>query len=142
MKVRKIIYVILVVGCLFGFVTWSNNTLNVGHIASKCESQVRETIDPNALQTWATNLLAAYTPGATNWGIPPYPGLAHIWKDPPSVYISVAVDREESFVCVRWGGGTVGHWGIAIGRASFVPEIPEHGSQLWIPGVYFWRNFH
>src|SRR5882724_12198935 len=85
--------------------------------ASECERDIREKIDSAELQSWATNLLAQYPVGRTNYNGPfDHPKyLTRVCKRSPSVYIQGGYDGEESYVRVFWGGGGIGHWGLEIG---------------------------
>lgn len=125
-------------------VQWFNRTQNLDLIAKRCEIRVEATVDPTALQDWATNLLSHYSVAKTNYGgpFPPFPALAGIWEGGrPSAFILGGDHGEEEFVCISWGA-SAGHWGLSVGRQSFIPLIPEHGKQLWKPGIYFWHQFH
>ena len=133
------------IACGYGAFYWFNSNLNPHYIAARCELRIEQTIDPAALQSWATNLLAAHPEGSTydNGKFRAFPGLNKIWeKDGPSgVSIQGGGKEEERFVFVTWGDAG-GHWGLSIGATSFAPYIPEHGSRMWKPGIFFWRNFH
>lgn len=112
--------------------------------AAKCERRVEAAVDAVALQAWATNLLDRYSLAKTNYGgpFPVYAPLKNIWDDaPPSVTIQGGGDQGEEFVYVFWGAAA-GHWGLSIGKPSFVPSSRERGGRMWKPGVYFWRDFH
>jgi hypothetical protein len=127
----------------YGVVQWLKNSFDVPYVISKCERRIVKTIDPSALQAWATNLLDHYPIGRTNYNGPfrPMAGLEKIWEVPPSVCILGGQQGEEPFVCIRWGAAA-GHWGLSVGSASFVPHIPEDRSKIWKPGVYFWQDLH
>jgi hypothetical protein len=144
MKPVKTIVALLIGACAYGAVQWFNNTLNVRYIATKCERRIEKTADPLALQAWATNLLDHYSISKTNYGgpFPPFPALANVWeRDGPITFILGGDGQEESFVCISWGAAA-GHWGVSVGQPSFVPLIPEHGSRMWKPGIYFWQQLH
>ena len=114
------------------------------HMASQCERRVEASVDPVALQTWATNLLDQYSVTKTNYGgpFPLYPPLRNIWdKGSPNVGILGGDTQGEEFVCVIWGAAA-GHWGLSIGKPRFVPSIAERRGRMWKPGIYFWRDFH
>ena len=144
---RKLLWIFgptVAVVCILGALYWFNNNLNPHYIAAKCERRVEASIDPATLRSWATNLLARYPAAKTNYGgpFPAMPGLKKIWeKSGPSVSILGGDAYEEEFVFVAWGAAA-GHCGLSIGSPSFKPYIPEHGSRMWKPSVYFWRNFH
>jgi|SRR5208337_3539402 len=113
-------------------------------VAGQCERRVEASVDSHALQDWATNLLNQYSITKTNYGgpFPLYPPLKNIWDQaPPTVGLLGGDTQGEEFVCVIWGAAA-GHWGLSIGRPSFVPSIPERGGRMWKPGIYFWRDFH
>ena len=125
---------LLITGCYY----------DVNYIAGRCERRVEKTVDPAALQVWATNLLDHYAITKTNYGgpFPAFPALKHIWDEaPPSVCILGGDNQGEEFVCVIWGSAA-GHWGMSIGKLSFIPVIPERGGRMWKSGVYFWRDPH
>ena len=135
----------VVLVCGYAAVHWFKSHLDSGHIADQCERRVEQTIDPGALQLWATNLLQQYPPGRTNY-VGPFilpAGLSNVWaQGQPSVYLREANNGEQQYVYVFWGSGVLGHWGLSIGSPTFVPANPGNGSRLWKPGVYFWRDPH
>ena len=144
MKFVIILACFIAILCGFLGIEWVNSTQNVAHIAAKCQRRVEETVDPAALQAWAADLLDRYAAGKTNYGgpFPPFPPLAHVWeRDAPSTFILGGDSGEESFVCVSWGAAA-GHWGLSVGKPTFVPSIPAHGSKMWKPGIYFWQQLH
>jgi hypothetical protein len=113
-------------------------------MASDCERRVETRVDPVALQAWATNLLDQYSITKTNYGgpFPLYPPLKKIWDQaPPTVGILGGDTQGGEFVCVIWGSAA-GHWGLSIGKPSFVPSIPQRAGRMWKTGIYFWRDFH
>jgi hypothetical protein len=113
--------------------------------ANMCESKVRREVDPVALQSWATNLLAAHLPWKTNYAGPFEPPvyLKHIWsRRQPSVYIQGGYNGEDPYVRVFWGGGGAGHWGLLVGSSSFSGGGSPEARVLWTNGMYFFRDFH
>lgn len=144
-KLLWLITILALVGCGYGVIQWFNENMNPRYIATKCERRIEETIDPAALQSWATNLLANHPDGSNyeNGALRAFPGLKKIWKKggPSGVSIQGGGREEDRFVFITWGDAG-GHWGLSVGPTSFVPYIPQHGSRMWKPGVYFWRNFH
>ena len=59
----------------------------------------------------------------------------------PSVFAFINRREEYSYIAVHWGDGFKGHWGLNIGSTNFVDYSGE-GSEMWKPGVYFWRSYH
>jgi hypothetical protein len=127
-----------------GGVWWFNNNLNPKFIARKCERRVETSVNPDALRSWSTNLLANHKVGQTNF-MGPFDApasLVSIWgASPPSVYIRGGYGGEEPFVFISWGAAA-GHWGLSVGSPSFVPSSPTTGSRRWKPGIYFWEQYH
>ncbi len=128
--------------CLLAY--WFNSTNNPRYIARKCERRVRASVDPMVLQSWATNLLASYPIGRTNYTgpfqAPAY--LRGVWaKKVPGVYIQGGYFDEQAHHRVFWGAGGMGQWGLLVGAADFVPTSQEHGEREWRPGIYFFQDF-
>jgi hypothetical protein len=137
------IAVTVAVGACVAF-RWFNNTNNPRLIAGKCETRIKQSVDPGALQEWATKLLAQYPVGRTNnagpFDAPSY--LIGIWpKGPPDVYLKGGYRGEEPYVYVFWGGGAIGHWGLSVGSRTFVPMNSGYSVRQWKPGVYFFEDF-
>ena len=134
---------VVIAFCAWAGVQWFNNNLNTHFIASKCEHRVEQGVDPGNLQSWATNMLALYSVGHTNY-MGPFDaptGLNAIWRrSPPSVYIKGGYGGEAPYVFIFWGAAA-GHWGLSIGRTNFVPAISAYGGRMWKPGIYFWEQF-
>ena len=116
-------------------------THSARHLADRFEKEVRSTVDPNHLQTWATRLLGSAT-NEYNGGYSPYLEFGRIMSNYGPVNVAIqGGGQEEKFVCISWGAAA-GQWGLAIGAPSFVPCTPEHGDSKWTPGIYFWRQLH
>lgn len=50
------------------------------------------------------------------------------------------------YVCISWGSGVMGSWGLWVGQTNFVfPDhvLPSYMSyHAWKPGIYFWEDLH
>jgi hypothetical protein len=130
--------------CCCGGYLWLISKMNPRYVASGCESRIRRSVDPESLRAWATNLLARYPIGRTNYMGPfdPPPSLDHIWeRGRPSVYIRGGYHDEEAFVFISWGAAA-GHWGLSVGSPTFTPLDTSNGDKAWKAGIYFWHQFH
>jgi hypothetical protein len=131
-----IVILFLVVGCDRGVIKEEE----------KFAAKVKATVNPDELQSWATNLIA----NANGFGgnsirvsqtdVPKWVGL--FYKDDGD-FGEISIERRgvgdtNAFVQILYGGG-FGHWGLAIGNPSLV--LTNHDScnnDLWKPGIYFW----
>ena len=110
----------------------------------KFETKIKATVNPDELQTWATNVIAtASFHGSDSFvvkqaDIPKWVGL--VYKDEGDLgQVTVERSSEGEFVQILYGGG-FGHWGLAIGSPTLV--LTNHDScynEIWKPGIYFWR---
>jgi hypothetical protein len=131
----------LVISLILGGYYWVQNHWNSNYIAAKCEQRVKARCSPVLLQSWAANLIA-HAQEFTNSPIPVPRQLEGIWEHRPSVYIREARADSEAYVYVFWGSGGLGHWGMSVGSAKFVPASWDTQGVEWQPGIYFWRDCH
>jgi hypothetical protein len=125
-----------VVGCEPGYIKKTQ----------KFADRVKSVVNPDELQTWATNLIARTpTPPVHNQNIaylkeadiPQY--LRAIDKEQmPDVYVS---NWGDSVVVEIWFGGGFGHWGLFVGPSGWTQKSSEtHYLVEWKPGIYFWSG--
>ncbi len=106
------------------------------------EPNAARAITASALQSWATNLLAAYPTNViltrgqlgTNFPAP----LAKLYHRPPDIVVYPALPGEPGHVLVSWGGGLIGNCGFEIGPPDFRPPGPHR--RVWQAGVYFFTG--
>ena len=141
-RVIAAILSVILTGC--ALVYWFRNTNDPRYIARSGERRIQQSFDPDKLQSWATNLLANYTVGQTNYSGPfaPPAYLRGVWaKKIPSAYIQGGYYGERPYVRVFWGAGGMGQWGLLIGARDFVPKSQAQHESEWRPGVYFFEDF-
>jgi len=136
---------------------WFYTEADSNYQAAQCERRVERRFKPQALQSWATNLMALpngfsngpvciYRHSDRETNAPIYtnlpPGLYGIWNHQNRPYVSIREARagKEGYVYLFWGSGILGHWGMSIGSPTFVPARTSDKMRLWEPGVYFWRD--
>ena len=102
---------------------------------------VEASVEPVALQAWATNILAQHTSGSISAAeIPDY--VRHISTQEPEVMVSTTTsDEVRPCVSIVYGGG-FGHWGLKVGGPDFkVPTDIDWSYYIqWKPGIYFWTQ--
>ena len=109
---------------------------------------VKAAIDPDELQTWATNLIhgikADKSLGLRDLEVGQVPRqlrelqsngspLQYLWVNGPSD------QTPETTLVLVWGGG-FGHWGIHVGSPSFRHTNDTTYQIEWKPGIYFWHD--
>lgn len=99
-------------------------------------------ISADALQSWATNLLATYGTDRTDW-IPTAkatPLIMAISTQSPA--IQVGRDPSGHGTVVLMYGGGFGHWGLLVGEPNLPMPMRSHDLhyEAWRPGVYFWAE--
>ena len=115
-----------------------------GSESEQFAARVKSAINPDKLQSWATNLIAKtqLTSGASvavkRDDIPDF--VSRIYTNMPPEFVDVIPGDEGSYVQVAYGGG-FGHWGLYVGY----PTLVEKGDQnfrvaRWKPGIYFWSG--
>jgi hypothetical protein len=107
---------------------------------SHFEKRIRRDVNPSALQSWATNLL--YSQSASN-GTQTSLRSSNFPADIQQLnrsllfgFVMPDASEERAHVRIIWGSGMRGHWGLRVGSTNFV----DSGSEMWRPGVYFWRE--
>lgn len=141
----KLRFFILGAVCVFAaLLVYFRSTLTYDHDVKRFEAAARARINPAGLQSWATNLLAAYAASNINESmLVSYPledlpaDVRNVSRLYPSAFLFANPSLDKSFIRVSWGSGFRGHWGLHIGATSFVDPDPE--SKVWKPGIYFWR---
>ena len=128
---------VAVIAALFWY--WQSFLTYDGEV-SRFEKRIRREVNPAALQTWATNLL--YTHSVSNAADTSLRSSMF----PPEVqrlnsrllfgFVMPDASEEQAHVRVIWGSGMRGHWGLRVGTTNFV----DYGSEMWQPGIYFWRE--
>ncbi len=123
----------LVAGCGQGYVKQTE----------KFAAQVKSVVNPDELQSWATNLIAKTS--VTNASvevkreeIPSF--VRRIDKDDPPEFVEVVAGDEGPYVLIAYGGG-FGHWGLHVGYPSLVEKGDQNTYVVqWKPGIYFWNG--
>lgn len=125
---------VVVVGCSPGYVKQTE----------EFAARVKGVVNPEDLQTWATNLIAMTPTGnrktlvdVKETDVPPY--VRAIYKEsPPDVYIARGGDNPYVLIC--YGSG-FGHWGLYVGDPTLRQESNERFYVVsWKPGIYFWNG--
>jgi hypothetical protein len=126
---------VLVVGCGQGYVKQTENFA----------AQVKSRVNPDELQSWATNLIAK-TPapslnqfrGVKETDVPNY--VRAIYKDDPPEEVVIYHGDGGSYVQIIYGSG-FGHWGLYVGLTGLEMKSDERFYVVqWKPGVYFWNG--
>ena len=129
--------IVLAAGAVFWFVREPTCIRELRQFAERVEVSV----DPIALQMWATNTLAQHARGDIPVSeIPDY--VRRITRQSPAVSVSSAGDDgARSCVWIVYGGG-FGHWGLKVGGPDFrVPADTDWSYYIeWKPGIYFWTQ--
>jgi len=133
------------VGCLVVATIWYWQTyLTYTGEVSHFEAKVRRHVNPTSLQSWALNLVALCSTSQvaeTSFPVRTFPDyLAELHKLPPVGWVFPANPGQPGYVRVVWGSGFRGHWGLKIGATNFTDPYGT-SSELWLPGVYFWRDY-
>lgn len=121
---------------------WRTHLTYAGEV-SRFEAKIRREVNPTNLQAWAEGLLHRYS--ASNvadvtYRVPVLPD--YIERLSTRHHSGVVVPRpsgQDAFVRIIWGGGMLGLWGLHIGSTNFVDPYTE--SEVWRPGIYFWRDY-
>ena len=105
------------------------------------QKHLQARVSPSDLQAWATNLfhLADETQfdRATTTNL--HPALRGLFIHNPHIAIYRANSSDTPYVCVFYGGGGIGHWGVELGPTNR-PTPPSRESRRyihWAPGVCF-----
>ena len=112
-------------------------------VTERFATQVKSAVNPDELQTWATNLIARTSPksydraiNAKAAGIPK--GLLGLSDYPPDVWVSPSQD--DSYVTIGYGD-RMEHIGLYVGDKSFKAESDKLIYVVpWEPGIYFWHE--
>ena len=111
------------------------------------EARVRKEVDPSLLQTWAMGVIrdqAKTTPASeesVSYEVRNVPEtIRKLDPRPPAIFAFINRKEEYSYVAIRWGSGFRGHWGLSVGSTNFSDYSGER-SEMWNPGVYFWRSY-
>jgi hypothetical protein len=114
-----------------------------GHVR-QFAAQVKSVVNPDELQSWATNLIAktSVTNGSSvdvrQEDIPSF--VRGIYKDDPPEFVEVVTGDGGPCVLVAYGGG-FGHWGLHVGYPSLVEKSDQNFYVAqWKPGIYFWNG--
>ena len=105
----------------------------------KFAEDVKKSVDPSALQKWATTVLAEQKSDAAVLPSESVPASIRELASQGSPFQWASPERD----CVRlvWGGG-FGHWGILVGPVTFrAPKDDAYSYYIaWKPGIYFWHE--
>jgi len=149
MKMRKLywligIQVMLLFACLS---LLSYPAIKFHWLTGKWENQIKREQDPEALRTWAKELLercknnhSSDTLIQTNkipFVIPNSGYGRYIW-----IYYEnetngqASLNPTQDYVGISWGSAWLGSWGLKIGDTNFICN----SSDIWKPGIYFFPN--
>ena len=131
--------------CGAGGFYFLKSTLDSQFVSRRCEKTIEQTVDPETLRSWATNLLVEYPPNVTNIDLDSEvpESLKRIWtRGTPHVSLKPAGASEAEHVDIVWGSGVLGHWGLLIGSPNFVAIDPRMKKRLWKAGIYFFEDLH
>jgi len=123
---------VLIVGCGQGYVEQTD----------KFAAQVKSSVNPDELQSWATNLIAK-TPVSSPGGVeekdvPNY--VRAIYKDDPPEFVEIQHGDGGSYVQIAYGSG-FGHWGLYVGFTNLEMKSDENFYVVqWKPGIFFWNG--
>jgi hypothetical protein len=141
---RKSFIACISFGCLLGC---SQSTKTYTQEVEEIEARFRKDLDPKLLQTWAIEVIddqAKATPASDetlSYEVKDMPEVIRRFDSrAPAIFAFVNRRDEYSYVAVRWGSGFRGHWGLNIGYTNYV-DYSGQQSEMWIPGVYFWRSY-
>ena len=139
-KARTVVWAIftlaVVIGCKPGYVRHTE----------EFATQVKSVVNPDDLQTWATNVIAktrivgqvpvVYLKASD---VPAF--IRAIYKDEDSQPdVEVMGGSGDSFVEICYGSG-LGHWGLLVGSPTFEQKsIEAFYIVQWKPGIYFWNG--
>lgn len=113
----------------------------------KFEARVRKEVDPSVLQTWAVGVISDHakaipaTEETVSYEVKDVPeSIRKLDNRLPSIFAFINRRDEYSYVAIRWGSGFRGHWGLSVGSTNFC-DYSGQRSEIWKPGVYFWRSY-
>ena len=146
---------LLAVAAAFSAYEWLRASADPYWNAQQSRRRIEKRLDPSLLQSWATNLLNQYS-AQTNFGpvfyvqAPVPTGSEQIWMHrSPQVILRDGESDGERYVCLCWGSGMLGRWGLALGSPRFVLKVgmesgdpPDLAPRLWKPGIYFFQHYH
>jgi hypothetical protein len=151
----KAVAVALVIGVLICSAwIWARRESNPSLNAERSRIRIEKTIDARELQLWATNLLKRYSSVPEFGGFFPVTtqipeGLDKIWKKrQPEIILRDGLKGADRYVCIAWGSGMLGRWGLAVGSTNFVllpgmeADPSEKPPSAWKPGIYFFQHYH
>lgn len=111
------------------------------------EARVRKEVDPSVLQTWAVGVISDYAKAmpaseeTVTYEVKDVPeSIRKLDTRLPAIFAFINRRDEYSYVAIRWGSGFRGHWGLSVGSTNFL-DYSGQRSEMWKPGVYFWRSY-
>jgi hypothetical protein len=104
------------------------------------EAQVKQAVNPDELQQWATNCIAS-TKQSGDTELDPRKAPGYIKKiyndDPEMVWVHKGSSVQDSYIEITYGSG-FGHWGLFIGDPSFTLKGAKNLYVVqWKSGIYF-----
>ena len=141
LKKGTLTLLVLVLPIVLGLYQFLKPDLQRAHF----EKNLKQRIAPEELRAWALSLLKTYDTNKTydNAHITnSHPALEGLFRNPPTVWWYSASQIDTEFVCVTYGGGGFGHFGVEIGptnRPMPNSRTARHYS-FWAPGIYFFNG--
>jgi hypothetical protein len=104
----------------------------------KFAATVKSTVNPDQLQSWATNVLGTASGDVDVTNVPNF--VLSIYKDDPPEWVQIQHDDSGRYIEIGYGSG-FGHWGIYAGCTNLEIKGDERFYVLpWKPGIYFWSG--
>ncbi len=118
----------LLFGCKPGYVK----------ITEEFATTVKSTVNPEELQSWATNVLSTTSGDADITNVPSF--IVSIYKDDRPEWAVIQHNNNGRYVEIVYGSG-FGHWGLDVGYTNLNMKSDDRSYVLpWKPGIYFWSS--
>jgi hypothetical protein len=105
---------------------------------SEFAATVKSTVNPDELQSWATNILSTTSGDVDVTNVPNF--VLSMSKDAPPEGVQIQHDDSGRYVQIVYGSG-FGHWGLYVGFTNLEMKGDERFYVLpWKPGIYFWSG--
>jgi hypothetical protein len=142
MRSAKLTFTV-VAACLLALIWYWQTHLTYAGEVSRFESKIRHEVNPTNLQSWAEGVLRQYAASnATDVtyevrALPDY--IERLSSRHHFSMVNPGPSAQGAFIRIIWGSGMRGHWGLHVGSTNFVDS--SRSSELWRPGLYFWRDY-
>jgi hypothetical protein len=132
---------LFMVGCIL-FVALFLTSCGWGTEFKAFQQQVKMGVNPQELQDWAAPMLDGRDATQHELKVEDLPSSVRKigQSGPEMVFLENDPDSEKSCVVIFWGGG-FGHWGLMVGKKSFITSDAKTSAVVrWIDGVYFFHE--